>query len=73
MDDGNDVGSARSDEEYVDFRRAGEQVKGEYHCSSCGYGVAVYRALPACPMCSGTAWESSAWSPFSRAREATPV
>ena len=43
-------------------------VKGEFHCSECGYGVTVYRALPVCPMCGGEEWEQSAWSPLSRAR-----
>jgi len=41
-------------------------VKCEYHCSECGYGVTIVRALPLCPMCGGTSWEQSAWSPFSR-------
>jgi hypothetical protein len=54
-------------EEYVQFVPAGASVKGEYHCSECGYGVAVYRTLPRCPMCGGATWEESTWSPFSRA------
>ncbi len=58
---------------WVEFRQAGEQVKGEYHCSSCGYGVAIYRTLPLCPMCGGTSWEATAWSPFARARDAVPA
>ena len=57
----------------VEYRQAGDPAKGEYHCSSCGYGVAIYRALPLCPMCGGTSWEPAAWSPFARARDATPV
>ncbi len=56
--------------DFVDFRHSGDQAKGEYHCSSCGYGVAISRTLPICPMCSGTSWESAAWSPFARARGA---
>jgi hypothetical protein len=55
-------------EEFVGFFRAGSSVKGEYHCSECGYGVAVVRELPQCPMCGGEVWEASTWSPFSRAR-----
>jgi len=43
-------------------------VKGEFHCSECGYGVTIVRALPLCPMCGGTSWEQSPWSPFTRAR-----
>ena len=56
-------------DEFVEFFAAGQSVKGEYHCSDCGYGVTIVRALPLCPMCGGTSWEQSAWSPFSR----TPV
>jgi rubrerythrin len=52
---------------YVAFWPAGEHVKGEFHCSECGYGVTVFRELPVCPMCGGSAWEQSTWSPFSRA------
>ena len=57
-------------EEFVTFFRSGSAAKGEYHCSACGYGVAVVRELPQCPMCGGTTWEASTWSPFSRARAA---
>jgi rubrerythrin len=53
---------------YVAFRATGEPAKGEFHCSECGYGVTVYRELPLCPMCGGTAWEQAAWSPFTRRR-----
>ncbi len=56
-----------ADDGYVEFCKSGESAKGEYHCSECGYGVTVYRALPVCPMCAGTAWEQAAWSPFARA------
>ena len=54
-------------DEFVEFFAAGQYVKGEYHCSDCGYGVTIVRALPLCPMCGGTSWEQSPWSPFSRA------
>jgi hypothetical protein len=60
-------GTSRSvPDDYVEFLVAGESVKGEFHCSECGYGVTIVRALPICPMCGGSAWEQSAWSPFSR-------
>lgn len=52
---------------YVSFRTTGDVVKGEFHCSQCGYGVTVYRTLPVCPMCAGTAWEQAPWSPLTRA------
>jgi hypothetical protein len=54
--------------DFVDFLSAGARVKGEFHCAACGYGVTVYRTLPVCPMCGGSEWEQSAWSPLSRAR-----
>jgi hypothetical protein len=60
------TGSA-TDPDYVQFWAAGDRAKGEFHCSECGYGVAVHSRLPACPMCASTSWEQSAWSPFSRA------
>jgi hypothetical protein len=53
-------------DEFVEFFAAGQSVKGEYHCSDCGYGVTIVRALPLCPMCGGISWEQSTWSPFSR-------
>ena len=52
---------------YVAFWPAGVHVKGEFHCAECGYGVTVFRELPVCPMCGGSTWEQSTWSPFSRA------
>lgn len=68
-----DVGAPTGDGDgYVDFAQAGEQAKGEFHCAECGYGVTVYRALPACPMCSGVTWERTTWSPFARATAPTP-
>ena len=54
---------------YVRFWPAGERVKGEYHCAQCGYGIAVYRELPLCPMCGGESWEQTAWRPFARAND----
>jgi rubrerythrin len=50
--------------DYLQFHLAGERAKGEFRCSECGYGVAVFKDLPLCPMCGGTVWEDSAWSPF---------
>ena len=55
------------DADFVEFHEAGTQAKGEFRCAECGYGVAVVKTLPRCPMCSGTAWEQSSWSPFARA------
>jgi rubredoxin len=55
--------------DYVEFWATGQVVKGEFHCSECGYGVTIVRALPLCPMCGGTSWEQSPWSPFTRAQQ----
>jgi hypothetical protein len=60
------TGSASDD--YVQFWLTGESVKGEFHCSECGYGVTIVRTLPVCPMCGGTAWEQTPWSPFTRSQ-----
>jgi rubrerythrin len=62
-----DTDAALAASEFVEFFEAGTAIKGEFHCAECGYGVTVYRALPACPMCTGSSWEQSAWSPFARA------
>ena len=61
---------SRSADEFVEFCTTGDAAKGEYHCSECGYGVTVYRELPLCPMCGGTTWEQTAWSPLTRAANA---
>jgi rubrerythrin len=45
---------------FVEFSVAGREVSGEFRCSECGYGAVVRRALPPCPMCGGTVWESRA-------------
>ena len=42
----------------TDFSVAGTRVSGEFRCAECGYGAVVQRALPPCPMCGGTVWES---------------
>lgn len=54
------------EEGYIEFLRAGTDAAGEFRCAGCGYGVTVQAALPLCPMCAGTTWESAAWSPFTR-------
>jgi rubrerythrin len=59
--------TAEATDDFVEFWSAGDPGKGEYRCSECAYGIAVYRALPVCPMCSGSSWEQAAWSPFTRA------
>jgi hypothetical protein len=46
------------DSGFVDFKVEGTKVAGEFRCSDCGYGAVVHRALPPCPMCGGSVWES---------------
>jgi rubrerythrin len=65
MRQGTETTRAAADE-FVEFWDAGQPVKGEFHCSECNYGVTVVRALPLCPMCGGTSWEQTEWSPFKR-------
>ena len=48
------------DSGFVDFLPAGTEASGDFRCPDCGYGAVVHRALPPCPMCGGTIWESLA-------------
>jgi len=57
---------------YAVFVATGDAAVGAFQCAECGYGVTVRRTLPLCPMCGGTAWEPSAWRPFTRRREPPP-
>lgn len=61
-------GRAAESGDYVEFLSEGTPAAGEFHCAECGYGVTVHATLPRCPMCSGTTWEQTAWSPLTRAR-----
>jgi rubrerythrin len=60
--------SGTQTDDFVAFLPTGKSVKGEFHCSECGYGVTIVRALPVCPMCGGESWEAAAWSPFTRSK-----
>jgi rubrerythrin len=46
------------DSDFAELAIAAVDVPGEFRCSDCGYGAIVRRALPPCPMCGGTEWES---------------
>ena len=59
--------TSRTDD-FLEFWRTGDAVTGEFHCADCGYGVAIYRCLPVCPMCGGEVWEQAPWTPLARAR-----
>ena len=45
------------DLDYVELPAAGDDARGAYLCSACGYGITLYTELPRCPMCRGTEWE----------------
>jgi rubrerythrin len=45
---------------------SGTNVSGEFECRECGYGVAILRELPRCPMCAGEEWQPAPWRPFTR-------
>jgi predicted RNA-binding Zn-ribbon protein involved in translation (DUF1610 family) len=53
---------------YVELWERGAFARGEFHCSGCGYGIAIAAVLPACPMCGGEAWER-----VERARRSRPA
>jgi rubrerythrin len=50
------------------FRSTGDYVDGAFRCARCGYGVALSRALPRCPMCGGQDWEDELASAAGRRR-----
>lgn len=40
-------------------------------CSNCGYGIAIRREPPPCPMCRHTSWEPGPWRPFTSIQDVT--
>jgi hypothetical protein len=59
--------SKADQDEFVEFYRAGERAAGAFECVGCGYGAVARAELPTCPVCRGTLWERSLWTPFTRA------
>lgn len=51
---------------FVAFHAVGAEVAGACRCAECGYGVAVFRTLPRCPMCGGETWEEESAQPVGR-------
>lgn len=49
-------GMARQPSQFESGLGVGDIAFGDYVCGSCGYGVSVFRVLPPCPMCRGSAW-----------------
>jgi len=35
------------------------RASSEFRCARCGYGIIMSGALPACPMCRTTNWDST--------------
>jgi rubrerythrin len=60
------------DSGYVELIAAGTAAVGELRCAECGYGAIVHGRVPVCPMCGGTSWEPTPWSPFSRGSPPDP-
>jgi hypothetical protein len=58
------AGTRHGGDESNAFHASGARIVGELRCSGCGYGIVSRGVLPTCPMCQGTAWEESAWRPF---------
>ncbi len=56
----------------AELTATGSAVVGEYRCAACGYGAIVHGELPPCPMCGGTSWVRSSWSPLSRSLPLEP-
>jgi len=59
---------SRTSDDVVPSLEAGTPGKGQYRCAECGYGITIHDELPTCPMCAGTAWELTPWSPVGNAR-----
>jgi rubredoxin len=56
-------------DDQLPFLATGTKATGQYRCYGCGYGITIHTALPECPMCAGTTWEASPWTPFSGTAE----
>jgi hypothetical protein len=46
------------DSGFMDFSAVGTVISGDVRCADCGYGAVVRGALPQCPMCGGSVWET---------------
>ena len=57
----------RTDDDYVEFVRAGTRAGGSFECTACGHRIILAGELPACRVCGERLWEKGAWSPFAAA------
>lgn len=57
-----------AEDEHLEIHPSGSHAAGDFRCASCGYGIVFRGPLPHCPICRGSAWQESAWRPFSRGR-----
>ena len=53
-----------SEDEFVEFFRAGDPVAGEFQCVACGRPALHRGLLSRCPGCGSALWESGARAPF---------
>jgi hypothetical protein len=52
------------EDDFVEFYRAGDPVKGEFQCVACGRAAVHRGLLSRCPGCGNALWEQGSRTPF---------
>ena len=52
------------EDDFVEFFRAGDPVKGEFQCVACGRAAVHRGLLSRCPGCGNALWEEGTRAPF---------
>jgi hypothetical protein len=52
------------EDDFVEFYRAGDPVKGEFQCVACGRAAVHRGLLSRCPGCGSALWEQGTRTPF---------
>jgi hypothetical protein len=52
------------EDDFVEFYRAGDPVKGEFQCVACGRAAVHRGLLSRCPGCGSALWEQGMRTPF---------
>ena len=52
------------EDDFVEFYRAGDPVKGEFQCVACGRAAVHRGLLSRCPGCGSALWEEGTRTPF---------
>jgi hypothetical protein len=52
------------EDDFVEFYRAGDPVKGEFQCVACGRAAVHRGLLSRCPGCGSALWEQGTRAPF---------